>query len=101
MKAPGSSGDESRADSPTEPEAPLRLLAAAIEAFGDRGYHATTTREIAERAGMSPAGLYVHFQSKEDILFRVMQLGHASALEAVEDAVKGDLPPDVKVRQFA
>jgi AcrR family transcriptional regulator len=85
---------------PNEPEAPRRLLSAAIAAFGERGYHATTTREIAERAGMSPAGVYVHFQSKEDLLFRGMQLGHASALEAVEEALAGDAPPDTKVWRF-
>jgi AcrR family transcriptional regulator len=100
MKAQRSSGNEPQSGSPIEQEAPLRLLSAAIEAFGERGYHATTTREIAERAGMSPAGMYVHFASKEDILFRVMQRGHASAFEAVEEALTGDLPPDVKLRQF-
>jgi AcrR family transcriptional regulator len=83
-----------------EPDAPQRLLTAAIEAFGERGYHATTTREIAERAGMSPAGMYVHFRSKEDVLFQVMRLGHASALEAVEVALIGTAPPAAKVRRF-
>jgi AcrR family transcriptional regulator len=99
-KARSSTASEPLAGSPTEPEAQRRLLAAAIEAFGERGYHATTTREIAERAGMSPAGMYVYFQSKEDVLFQVTKLGHASALEAVEEALAGDAPPETKVRRF-
>lgn len=32
------------------PEAARRLLVAAVEAFAERGYHATTTRDIAGRA---------------------------------------------------
>jgi AcrR family transcriptional regulator len=100
MKAPDPGPDEFRSETVVEPEASRRLLSAAVAAFGERGYHATTTREIAERAGMSPAGMYVHFPSKEDVLFQVMQIGHASALAAVEEALAGDAPPDIKVRRF-
>lgn len=80
--------------------APERLLAAAVEAFGQRGYHATTTREIAERAGMSPAGMYIHYQSKQEILYQVSRLGHAAVLEVVEDSLAGDAPPEEQVRRF-
>jgi AcrR family transcriptional regulator len=80
--------------------APERLLAAAVEAFGERGYHATTTREIAERAGMSPAGMYIHFQSKQDILYQVSRRGHAAVLKVVEDALAADAPPEEQVRRF-
>jgi AcrR family transcriptional regulator len=76
------------------------LLAAAVEAFGERGYRATTTREIAERAGMSPAGMYIHFQSKEDVLYKVTRSGHDSVLQVVEDALAGEAPPEVQVRRF-
>lgn len=64
------------------PAGPRRALAQSAAAeFGLRGYHATTTRHIASRAGMSPAGLYVHYASKADILFAIAQAGHASVLE--------------------
>ena len=43
---------------------------AAADAFADKGFHATTTRDIASRAGLSPAGVYVHFASKEDAALR-------------------------------
>ena len=64
-----------------------RLIDAAVEAFAERGFHATTTRDIAARAGMSPAALYVHHASKEDVLFEVSKLGHERTLAAVRDAV--------------
>lgn len=79
---------------------PERLLAAAVEAFGERGYHATTTRQIAERAGMSPAGMYIHFDSKQDILYQVSRRGHAAVLGVVEDALAADAPPEEQVRRF-
>ncbi len=42
---------------------------AAIEAMNEHGYHGTSVREIADRAGMSSAALYHHFSSKQDLLF--------------------------------
>ena len=44
------------------------LLGAAAELFTAAGYTATTTRAIAESAGLRQASLYYHFPAKEDIL---------------------------------
>src|SRR5215207_5898934 len=60
-----------------------RLLAAAAEAFADRGFHATTTRDIASRAGLSPAGVYVHFASKEELLYSLSRQGHENARDLI------------------
>jgi AcrR family transcriptional regulator len=59
---------------------------AAVDAFADKGFHATSTRDIAARASMSPAGVYVHFASKEDLLFELCRHGHVLALEVVAAA---------------
>ncbi|MDQ0983618.1 TetR/AcrR family transcriptional regulator [Streptomyces sp. V2I9] len=66
------------------PEAARRLLVAAVDAFAERGYHATTTRDIAGRAGMSPAALYIHYKTKEELLHRISKLGHERALSLLE-----------------
>ena len=66
-----------------EPEASQRMLAAAVEAFAERGYHATTTRDIAARVGLSPAALYVHYPSKAALLARISLHGHEAALALV------------------
>jgi len=68
------------------PDAARRLLVAAVEAFAERGYHATTTRDIASRAGMSPAALYIHFKTKEELLHRISRIGHEKALEVLQTA---------------
>ncbi|NBE55637.1 TetR/AcrR family transcriptional regulator [Streptomyces boluensis] len=71
------------------PDAARRLLIAAVEAFAERGYHATTTRDIAGRAGMSPAALYIHYKTKEELLHRISTMGHAKALDILETAADG------------
>ena len=63
-----------------------RLLEAAVEAFGAKGFHGTTTRDIATGAGMSPAAVYVHHRSKEELLYAVSRVGHEKTLELVRDA---------------
>ncbi|MER6124988.1 TetR/AcrR family transcriptional regulator [Streptomyces sp. NPDC001795] len=68
------------------PDAARRLLVAAVEAFAERGYHATTTRDIAGRAGMSPAALYIHFKTKEELLHRISRIGHDKALDILRTA---------------
>jgi AcrR family transcriptional regulator len=79
------------------PEAARRLLVAAIETFAERGYHATTTRDIAARAAMSPAAVYIHYPTKEDLLHRIVLVGHQRALKVIKDGVQGIADPAERV----
>jgi AcrR family transcriptional regulator len=79
-------------------DAPHRLLEAAADAFADRGFHATTTRDIASRAGLSPAGVYVHFASKEELLFQLSREGHQVALELLLRAAREAESPTEALR---
>ncbi|QES50876.1 TetR family transcriptional regulator [Streptomyces venezuelae] len=85
----GGSGDGYVPWSEVAPDAARRLLIAAVEAFAARGYHATTTRDIAQRAGMSPAALYIHYKTKEELLHRISRIGHDKALEILTTAAEG------------
>ena len=71
-----------------EPESSRLLLLSALDAFLARGFHAATTREIGERAGMSPAAVYVHWKAKSDLLFEISRIGHRAVLEVVEEALE-------------
>ena len=71
-----------------EPESSRLLLLSALDAFLARGFHAATTREIAERAGMSPAAVYVHWSAKHDLLFEISRIGHQAVLDVVEQALE-------------
>ena len=48
------------------------ILSTALELFADKGYDATSMREIAEQVGISKPALYYHFDSKEDIVRGVL-----------------------------
>jgi AcrR family transcriptional regulator len=48
------------------------LLAAAAEVFAERGYSATTVREVAEAAGILGGSLYYHFDSKESMVEEIL-----------------------------
>jgi AcrR family transcriptional regulator len=50
-----------------------RILDAATELFVERGYEATSLREIAERVGVTKAALYYHFPGKEDLLRALLE----------------------------
>ncbi len=73
----------------------VRIMLAAADAFAERGFHATTTRDIASRAGLSPAGVYVHFASKEVLLFELSRRGHERARDLLVAAREaGPTPTD-------
>lgn len=86
------------------PDAARRLLLGAVDAFAERGFHATTTRDIASRAGMSPAALYIHYRTKEELLYQISRVGHERSVAILEDAagVEGSLAArlDFAVRTF-
>jgi AcrR family transcriptional regulator len=75
-----------------------RLINAAVEAFAEKGFAATTTRDIASRAGMSPAAVYVHHDSKESLLFTVSLQGHRTALEVIGTSFASTSDPVERLR---
>ncbi|MQA07127.1 MAG: TetR family transcriptional regulator [Pseudonocardiaceae bacterium] len=48
------------------------LLALAAEMFAERGYRATTVRDIADAAGILSGSLYHHFDSKESMVDEIL-----------------------------
>ncbi|OZD07632.1 TetR/AcrR family transcriptional regulator [Rhodococcus sp. 06-156-3C] len=61
-------------------------LAAALSAFVDQGYHGTSVREIAGRAGLSVPGLYHHYPSKQALLVGLMTAAMDELLERSRSA---------------
>ena len=81
-------GDETRA----------RLLAAAVTSFSAKGFHGTTTRDIARAAGISPTAMYVHHSSKEELLYLIARRGHEEALAVVRGALRKSRDPAIRLR---
>ena len=74
-----------------------RLLDAARDAFAAKGFHGTTTRDIAAAAGMSPAAVYVHHRTKESLLFAISLRGHQATLAALLDAQRDVAAPTARL----
>jgi TetR/AcrR family transcriptional regulator, cholesterol catabolism regulator len=72
------------------PDAPTvdRLLDVAAALFWEKGYAATTTREIATALGIQQASLYFHIASKEDLLYQVFVSSLKQFLAVVPAAVE-------------
>lgn len=72
-----------------QPRADNRLAAvldAAARLFAQRGYAATSMRDIAQAASMLPGSLYYHFAAKEDLLAAVYEAGVRDMVDAVRSA---------------
>jgi AcrR family transcriptional regulator len=75
-----------------------KVLAAGLELFGERGYHATSIADVGRRAGISKSVLYHYFGSKAG-LYEVLAESEARALlAAVAEAVPSD-PDAPRLRQ--
>ncbi|MFD4352464.1 TetR family transcriptional regulator [Nocardia sp. NPDC058519] len=75
-----------------------RLLEAAIAAFAEKGFNGTTTRDIAAAAGLSPAAVYVHHKSKEELLYLISRSGHEATLDLVLRGVESSGEPATALR---
>jgi AcrR family transcriptional regulator len=67
---------------------PTEIVAAALEAFAERGYAATRLEDVAERAGVSKGTLYLYFKSKEELFKAVVQQALVPNLAMAETLVK-------------
>ena len=66
------------------------ILAGALAAFYEHGYHGTTVRDIARRAGVTVPALYYYYENKQGILIALLELAinevYGRALAAVREA---------------
>lgn len=70
-----------------------QLLDAAEEVFGDKGFHETTLREVAELAEFSVGSVYSFFQNKDDLFVNVFLRRGAEFLPGMEQAVAAGESP--------
>jgi len=69
----------------------------AARLFAEKGYHGTSTRELAEAMGVQKGSLYAHMESKQDLLWEIARDG-AAAFHAALDAIPEELPAVDKIR---
>ncbi|MCR5213991.1 MAG: TetR/AcrR family transcriptional regulator [Eubacterium sp.] len=65
----------------------IRVMIAAREVFLEHGYEQASIRDIAEKAGITSAGLYRHCKNKEDLFCQVVQ----PAVDALDEWINKHL----------
>jgi AcrR family transcriptional regulator len=74
-----------------------QILDAAAEMFVTQGYHAASTRRIAEVVGVKQASLYYHFSSKQDILATLLAGTVKPSLSFATRLARSGEPPNVQL----
>lgn len=91
-----------KAASPRQPALPVRvqqkqdtrerIRVAALELFTRDGFAATTTKAVAERAGVASGTVFIHASDKDDLLFLVMHDEIASTVEGAFETLPANVP---------
>lgn len=72
---------------PATPGRKEQILDAALTLFAERGFHGTSIPDLAEAAGVAPASLYRHVESKEQLVNEVYRRAKALLATALFSAV--------------
>ena len=75
------------------------VLATAERLFAERGFHATSVRDIAQALNIKAGSLYAHIQAKEELLWESVSAAADRFFAAVEPIVESDVVPLEKLRR--
>jgi TetR/AcrR family transcriptional regulator, cholesterol catabolism regulator len=73
------------------------LVRQAARLFAEKGYHGTSTGDLAEAMGVQKGSLYAHISSKADLLWEVAREG-AAAFHGALDELPEDASPTERIR---
>lgn len=93
-RKPGSANSNTPGDASRREE----LLRAAARLFVDKGFEATTTRDIADAVGMRSGSPFYHFRSKQDLLKAAMADGLETGYRRLLAAIEGIDDPAQRLR---
>lgn len=69
-----------------------QIIKGAMRLFQEKGFHRTTTREIAKESGFSIGTLYEYIRTKEDVLFLVCESIHDQVRDRIADSMEVENP---------
>jgi AcrR family transcriptional regulator len=72
------------------------IIDAAARMFDEKGYNATSTQDIAAEVGLLKGSIYYYINSKEDLLFRIIEESHEGALRAISTVSHLEVGPLTK-----
>ncbi|HEV7519571.1 MAG TPA: TetR/AcrR family transcriptional regulator [Candidatus Angelobacter sp.] len=77
-----------------------KLLHHAAHIFCEKGYEGASMRDLSRAAGMSLAGLYHYFDSKEDLLYLIQKHTFRTIIERLQKRLKDAKGAEQRVRVF-
>jgi AcrR family transcriptional regulator len=77
-----------------------QIYSTARTLFSERGYPATTVRDIARELNMQAGSLYAHIGSKEDVLWEIVERAAAQFIKVVEPITRSEMRPAEKLREM-
>ncbi|HEY2233018.1 MAG TPA: TetR/AcrR family transcriptional regulator [Candidatus Angelobacter sp.] len=77
-----------------------KLLHHAAHIFCEKGYEGASMRDLSRAAGMSLAGLYHYFESKEDLLYLIQKHTFRTIIERLQERLKESKDAEERVRIF-
>ncbi|MEE4601772.1 MAG: TetR/AcrR family transcriptional regulator [Desulfobacteraceae bacterium] len=75
------------------------VLASATRVLAEKGFEGATISEIAKEAQIAPSGIYTCFNSKEEILFAIIEEFLIESIEGIKDHLEGILGAINKLRK--
>ncbi len=76
------------------------ILGHATEVFRDKGYEGASMRDLSRATGMSLAGLYHYFGSKERLLYLIQKGTFTTIIEQLKARLEGVTEPEQRIRIF-
>jgi AcrR family transcriptional regulator len=95
---------------PVQPHAPEQdtrfdrrfseILDYAAEVFAEKGYEGASMRDLSRLSGMSLAGLYYYFDSKEKLLYHIQKHTFTTIVDRLRERLAGSTDPQERIRIF-
>ena len=77
-----------------------QILGHATEVFCKKGYEGASMRDLSRASGMSLAGLYYYFESKERLLFLIQKHTFTTIVQRLKSRLEGASDPEQQIRIF-
>jgi AcrR family transcriptional regulator len=77
-----------------------QILTHATDVFCEKGYEGASMRDLSRASGMSLAGLYYYFESKERLLFLIQKHTFTTIVQRLKSRLEGVNDPEQQIRIF-
>ena len=76
------------------------ILDYATEVFAEKGYEGASMRDLSRLSGMSLAGLYYYFDSKEKLLYLIQRHTFTTIIDRLRERLAASSDPEERIRIF-